>query len=139
MTLLLKVNAMLGKIELFCVLTCCLLIGCSLIGGKDTAPVAKLGAELEQARKDIDESRKEIKEVGGDVSMFEQRLTKIETTVNNVQIQMTQSIHYNESIKSIAWTVAGIYALLKILQFIRALIIAKYTPGSTLLNLVKGK
>ena len=125
--------------ELICVLLVCFLVGCSMFGGQSVKPVAELETELELARKDIDQSKKELKEITGNVSLWEQKITTMETTMNNLQVQVTNSVHYNESLKSIAWTVAGIYVILKVLQFIRALIIAKIEPGRTLTNLIKGR
>ena len=117
-----------------------LALGCTGVGiaGTDTTikPVAELETELKQVREDIDKSNKQLENITGDVSLFEQRITNIETSITTINQQITQNIQYNESIKSIAWTIAGIYVVLKVLEFIRALIIAKVTPGSTLVNLV---
>ena len=133
----------LGEFTAFILLICVVVVGCTGVGiaGTDTTikPITELETELKQVREDIDKSNKQLENITGNVSMFEQRLTNIETNVTTISQQITQTVQYNESIKSIAWTIAGIYIILKILEFARALIIAKVTPGSTLLNLVKGK
>jgi len=117
-------------------------IGCSLFGGKSispvTKPVAKLETELETAKKDIDESKKQLKGITGDVSMYEQRLNNMESTVNNMQFQIStiqnDNRQYNESLKSIIWSLAGIWIAIKILSFAQMIIAAKLMPGKTIKN-----
>jgi len=116
--------------------------GCSLFGGTATnpltKPVAKLETELETAKKDIDKSQKQLEGITGDVSMFEQRFNSMETTLttiqNQVSIVQTETRQYNESLKGIMWTIAGIWVAIKMLAFIQMIIAAKVMPGKTIKN-----
>ena len=117
-----------------------LLIGCALFdSGQTVKPesIAKLETELETAKKDIDESKKEIKDVGGNVQMFEQRISTIETNVNNIQIQVSKVITYqeNEPISKILIVCACIYGGILLIRFIIRLVTAYFMPGSTIKNI----
>lgn len=119
-------------------------IGCMSIGGQTSAvkpeTVAKLSSELETAQKQIDESKQAIEGVQGDVSTFDTKISTIETTLTNMQIQITKiettNIQHNESIKSLMWTVAGIWVMINILKFIQMLVAAKMMPGHSLKNII---
>lgn len=113
---------------------------CSMFGGKDVKPetVADLETNLKQARKDIDKSRKELKDIGGDVSTFEARITKIETTVINMQTQITEiKTTYNETpFWKIATPLILAYAVWELLKFWKAYKVAQINAGSTIRNLI---
>ena len=128
-------------IVLILLLLVILISGCSLFGGTDTnvKPVSKLETELEVVKKDIDKSHKELENVQGDVTMVENRLSKVENNITNINQQVTKNIQHNESLKSLAWTVAGIYMFLKALELLRAFLIAKSDSGNTVWNLIRGK
>ncbi|GAH00924.1 unnamed protein product [marine sediment metagenome] len=120
--------------------------GCITFGSTTkpvSKPVAELETKLKTAQKNIDESKKAIEKVEGNVSTWEQRISTVENSVYNMQVQITanstQVTNNNESLKSLAITAALIYIALEALKFIRALILAKIAPGSTMRNLVKGK
>jgi hypothetical protein len=55
-----------------------------------------------------------------------------------MQIQMTviknENTQYNESLKSIMWTLAGIWIAIKVLAFAQMIVAAKLMPGKTIKN-----
>jgi len=114
-----------------------LVFGCSLFGGTDISPSAKMAQKVAQTMKKQEEITQEFKEVKGDIAISKQEFTEFKTEIHNKVDQSTTN--HNESLKSLAWTAAGIWFLYEALKFIRALLIAKFSPGSTLKNLVKGK
>jgi hypothetical protein len=112
--------------------------GCSLFGGSSVKPVSELETELELLKKEVDKSVMELQNVQGDVEVYKQNYSTLQSTVSSMQTQITQTVQYNESIKSIAWTAFGIYVCLKILAGIQAFVIAKAKKGSTIKNLFRG-
>jgi hypothetical protein len=116
------------------------IVGCISFGGTKpiTKPVAKLESELETAKKDIDESKRQIEKVGGNVSTYEERMSIMENTLITVQNQLSivqnDNRQYNESLKSIIWTLAGIWIAIKALSFVQMIVAAKVMPGKTIKN-----
>lgn len=114
--------------------------GCSLFGGAETnaKPNAELETKLKKALKEIDESKKQYENVQGNVTAIEQRLTTMETTIYNLQMQITniQNIQNNEPFSR--YLIIGLCAWLGwgLLKFIKGLILAKLNPGSTVKNLI---
>jgi len=112
--------------------------GCSLFGGSSVKPVSELETELELVKKEVDKSVMELQNVQGDVEVYKQNYSTLQSTVSSMQTQITQTVQYNESIKSIAWTICGIYIAIKVWALIQAFIIAKTNEGSTIKNLLRG-
>ena len=127
-----------------CVGLYCALAGCSLFGGASTTTkpetVSKLETELEAAKKSLDESIKQYENIEGGVTAVEQKIdilhNEIKITNETLSIVSTNNTQNNESIKSLLWTIAGIYLGLKVFQLLRALLIAKLAPGSTFKQLL---
>jgi len=110
--------------------------GCSLFGGTDISPIAKIAQKTAQVMKKQEDLDQKFESVQGDIAVTRNDLTEFKTEINNKIDQSTTN--NNESLKSLAWTAAGIWFLYELLKFVRALIIAKLSPGNTLANLVKG-
>jgi len=116
--------------------------GCSIFGGNESdpyaKPISKLETDLKTAKKEIDKSKKQLENITGDVSMFEQRFSKIENIMTNIQTQVSvvksEANQYNESITRILWTLGGLYILFHIFKFISIIVAAKFAPGSTVKN-----
>jgi len=111
------------------------LCGCNLFGG--VSPSASMAQKVATAIEKTDKVEQDFKDVSGSIVQLKTDMTTMETNISN-KIEQTTVTH-NESLKSLAWTAALIWFAYEALKFLRAFLIAKFTPGSTLANLVKGK
>jgi len=118
------------------------ILGCVSLGGTNSTvkpeTIAELKASMKTAKEDIDKSKQDIADVTGDVSTWKQTISTMETNLSNMQIQMTKiettNNQHNESIKSLMWSVAGIWVLINVFKFIQMLIAAKMMPGHSFKN-----
>lgn len=110
---------------------------CSMFGGSEISPAAKIAQKTAQALKKVEEVEKNYGDISGTITELKTEITTFKTEITNKIDQSTTN--NNESLKSLAWTAAGIYILIEFLKFARALIIAKIEPGNTVMNLIKGK
>ena len=110
--------------------------GCSLFGGTDISPSAKMAQKVAQTLKEQEDIRQEFKDIKGDVSVTKTDLKEFKTEINTKIEQ--NSIHNNESLKSLAWTAAGIWFIYEFLKFLRICLVAYFTPGLGIADFVKG-
>ena len=119
-----------------------LMLGCISLGGTNSTmkpeTVAKLETAMKTAQKKIDDSQQKIEANRGSIETYKTDISNIINTQNTLQMQITKisttNISHNESIKSLLWTVFGIWMAIKSLGFIQIIIAAKVMPGKTIKN-----
>lgn len=110
-------------------------LSCSLFGA-DISPAAKMAQKVATCIEKTDKVQQDIEGVGGDLTQLRTEITNINTTIFQIQQQITKTHNENESLKSLMITFSCIVAGFMVLFFILYLIAAKVSPGSTLWNML---
>ncbi len=118
-----------------------ILAGCSVFGSSTSVKpdlTAKLTGEIKNVREEVNKINENYSGMSGVISKINQRIDIVETTVNNVSLQMSNvsTVQNNESLKGIMWTLAGIWIAWECLKVVKALVLARLNPGSTIKNAI---
>ena len=114
--------------------------GCTMFGSSTAAKpdlIGKLTAEVEQARKEINDIKEDYV-AGGDINRINERFDLVFTQINNInnQISSISTTHNNTPFWEIAMPLILGYLAWELLKFWKAYKVAHVNAGSTLRNLV---